>query len=314
MFLKTKVFTLALLLGSVIYMTPGLLARALDWGGSLNADNVESDQETPLNESYVFYLGHFSSFTPTAENTDQWSANWATVDAVNYKPTYGLFNGRHQISDSDPAGQQGYIWGVRRSRDYMEWILITDPSWIWPTNDPLGQKLNWMVGSATVAILGDINDGSYQMKTAPVSELSPIPIISYELWAKRFFADNDPNADPDADPNSNSRTNLEEFALDANPVHGQGGEFIRPSVYKSPSEQGLPAIDQGNYLGVILQPSLDADVEIVGWVSPDITFNENVSAAIIEELPDGSLLIRDTEPMGPSNTRKFIRIEFNEPS
>ncbi|GHB92370.1 hypothetical protein [Cerasicoccus arenae] len=289
-------------------------ARPLDWGGSINAVNLQSDLTTPLDSTYVFYLGSFGPFDPTSENVDEWAEHWTTVDAVSYNPSYGVFNARHDVTSSDPTGEQGYIWGVRRTRQNMEWILISDPNWTWPADGALEQKVNWMVSSATETIVGYINGSGYQMVTSPVNDNTPIPVISYDLWVKRFFPDGDVNADPEADPNGNNLDNLAEFALDANPVQSNTGDRFSPSVYHSPSESGLPEIEQGNYLGVIVQPSLDADVQVLGWLSPDITFSENVSAAVIETLSDGSLLIRDPVAFGPTNARKFIRIEFREPS
>lgn len=304
--LNHKVFR-AFLLGSLcLSLNSVASARALDWGGSVFSTNLKSDLTTPLDANFVFYLGVFEDFTPTAENTADWSSHWTTIDAVNYNPTYGVFNARHEVASSDPVGQQGYIWGVRRTREDMEWILITDPSWTWPANDDFGSKINWMVGSATEAVLGFINGTGYQMVTEPVADGSPIPIISYDIWKKRFFADSDAEAAPEADPNGNNLSNIVEFALDAEPTANRGA-LISASVHQSESAQG-------RFLGVIVQPSLDANVEILGWVSPDVTFTENVSPAVVETLSDGSLLIRDDSPMGPSNARKFIRVEFREPT
>lgn len=304
--LNTKVIKAAFL-GSLVLLPLNLVtARSVDWGGSVFANNLQSDLVTPLDSAFVFYLGSFGDFTPTNQNLTDWSENFMAIDAVNYKPAYGVFNARHEVTPNDPVGQQGYIWGVRRTRSNMEWILITDPDWTFPSDDDFGAKINWLVGSAAETILGNINGSSYQMVTEAVPDGSPVPIISYELWAKRFFSDVDANAQPLADPNGNDLSNFAEYALDANP-RNPTGSLISASVQSSTTAQG-------KFLGVIVQPSLDANVEVLGWVSPDITFTDDVSAAIIEELPDGSLLIRDAEPLGPANARKFIRIEFREAS
>jgi len=307
MILNSKVLRLAISGAITLIFTSIAQPRDLDWGGSVFATNLRSDGTTPLDGSFVFYLGYFEGFTPTPDNTDEWAEHWQSVDAVNYKPAYGLFNARHRVTSSIPGNPQGYIWGIRRTRENMEWILITDPSWTFPSPDQFGRKINWMVGSASEAVLGQINGADYQMVTAPAGDTDPIPAISYETWVKRFFADGDADADPNADPNGNNLSNIIEFALDADPNAGQANRRIQPSVY--PSESAA-----GRYLGVIVQPSLDADVEVLGWVSPDVTFTTDVTAAEIETLSDGSLLIRDPSPLGPANPRKFIRVEFREPS
>ncbi|WP_309400098.1 hypothetical protein [Cerasicoccus maritimus] len=291
---------------------PKATASTIDWGGAINAIDRESDLSTPLDASYVFYLGFFEDFTPTSDNVSEWAEHWTTIDAVNYNATYSVFNARHRVTASDPAGEQAYIWGVRRSRENMEWILITDPSWIWPSVDTFARKKNWLVGSATVAVVGSINGESYQMVTAPVSNTASIPVITYEMWTKKFFADGDSRSSSSADPDGNGIDNLTEFALDQNPVKNESGALFTPQALNSPSEAELPEAAQNRYLGVIVQPSLDADVQILGWLSTDLTFTDNVTAAVIETLPDGSLLIRDPEALGNSNTRKFLRLEFLE--
>ncbi|WP_309386922.1 hypothetical protein [Cerasicoccus frondis] len=284
----------------------------LDWGGSVYANNLESDLTTPLDGSYVFYLGTFEDFTPSSENISEWAEHWTTIDAVNYNPQYSVFNARHKVSNTDPTGEQGYIWGVRRSRENMEWILITDADWTWPTDGDRERKVNWLVGSATTAIVGYINGENYQMITSPVGDTTPIPVISYELWAKKFFADGDNAGLSSSDANGNGVDNVIEYALDKDPVKTTTGALFAPQAHNSPSEAGLPPAEQGKYLGVVIQPSLDADVEILGWVSPDLSFAENVTAAVIETLPDGSLLIRDPVALGAGNERKFLRLEFLE--
>lgn len=310
--LNSKVFTL-LALGSLSFVfSKGLSARSLDWGGSVYAVNLQSNLATPLDSSYVFYLGYFADFTPTPSNVAEWAENWETVDAVNYNAQYSVFNARHEVTSTDPIGEHGYIWGVRRTRENMEWILISDPDWTWPSDGVFEQKVNWMVGSATEAIVGYINGEGYQMVTSPVGNTTPIPVISYDLWAKKFFADTDTNAAADQDANGNNVDNVIEFALDIDPTEATTGPLFTPSVVKSPSEAALPESEQSDYLGVVIQPSIDADIQVSGWVSPDILFSENVSAAVVESLPDGFILIRDSQPIGVGSKSKFLRLEFTE--
>ncbi|WOO40737.1 hypothetical protein [Rubellicoccus peritrichatus] len=296
----------------VLASNVSIQARALDWGSSVNAQGFQQDGVTPLNDAFVFYLGVFANgFTPTNANVDDWAANWTTVDAVNYNPAYKVFNARHTTSATDPAaGTQGYIWGIRRDKALNEWILITDSTWLWPENSLFGLKETWTVRMASEAIVGSINDSNYQMMTQNVGD-APLPSIDYAIWAKRFFADGDPNADSEADPDSNGLANMAEFALDGDPV-GQGRESNIESGVFEVVEPLQPQESEGQrYLAVIVKPSVDASVNISGTLATDPGFSENVEAAVVEQLEDGSLMVRDPTPVDDMTQQKFLRVQFD---
>lgn len=304
--------SLAKRLNSSIYACITLLcaplnAGTIDWGTALGGSHLRSDQVSAVDSAYVFYLGYFASgFTPTADNTADWSSHWTTVDAANYQTRFRAFASRHRVGDNDPTpGTQAYIWGVRRDSDDMEWILVTNANWHWPNGSSQAKKRNWIMGDTATAILGSINNGQGFATTSVDSPA--VPVIGYDLWAKRFFADSDARALPEADANNNGVPNLIEYALDRHPDQGGQGELYSVGRYALPAD---PGGDQ-RYLGVIIQPSLDADVTITGQVSSTLDFSANVSPAIIETLEDGTLLIRDSQPLNSANPRKFIRLEFN---
>lgn len=295
----------------IVFSSVSLQARALDWGSSVNAQGLQQDGVTPLNDAFVFYLGVFSNgFTPTAENINDWAANWTTVDAVNYNPDYKVFNARHITSAADPsAGTQGYIWGIRRDKALNEWILITDSTWLWPENSLFGLKETWTVRMASEAIVGAINDSAYQMMTENVGN-APLPSIDYAIWAKRFFVDGDPNAEADSDPDGNGLANMAEFALDGDPVGQERESNIESGIFEV-IEPLQPQESEGErYLAVIVKPSADADVTISGSLSTDPGFSENVEAAVVEELEDGSLMVRDSTTVDEMTQQKFLRVQF----
>ncbi len=301
------------LLGAFLLSGSGLHARALDWGCSIYASNVQQDETTPLDDAYVFYLGVFSEgFTPTSGNIAEWAENWTTVDAVNYNPYYQVFNARHTLSPSDPAvGRKGYIWGIHRDPALNEWVLISDPTWAWPEDSLLGFKVNWMVGEASEAVIGAVNSNGHQVVTQNVGD-APLPSIDYAIWAKRFFADGDPDADAMADPDGNGRPNMLDFALDDNPVATGANNALESGIFEI--VEGPEPLDNESdtrYLAVIVRPSMDANVTISGQLSTTPTFTQNVEAAVVEDLGDGTLLVRDSTPADEMTTPKFLRVEVN---
>ncbi|MGE9293730.1 MAG: hypothetical protein ACQKBW_08960 [Puniceicoccales bacterium] len=268
---------------------------------------MQSNEASTLDEAFVFYLGVFESgFSPTGENVDAWAEHWTTVDAVNYNPDYQIFNARHTTTDSDPVpGTRGYIWGIRRDANLQEWVLISDPAWTWPSNELLGMKVSWMVADASEAIIGVINNGTHHIVTENVGN-APLPKVDYAIWAKRFFADGDANADVNADPDSNGRVNALDFALDDNPAQTGSNKTIESGIFEVVQDAEAPNGER--YLAVIITPSIDANVTFSGTVADDPTFTQNPTPAVVEELADGRLMIRDSEPSNNLAQAKFLKV------
>lgn len=308
----TLTFNILALFGAVL----STQARNIDWGSSIGVEHVQQDLSTPLDSAFVFYLGVFESgFYPSSGNMGEWAENWITLDAVNYNTTHSGFGARHKITSSDPApGTQGYIWGVRRVAEGCEWVLITDPSWIWPVDDLLAFKVTWTVSSASQAIVGSINTVSHEIVSEDATGL-PIPDISYDIWRLRHFSDAEVlagGADPMADSNNDGQPNIVDFALDNDP---RSNAAKRPasgvfdvSAMNFINKSGIPQ-DLTRYLGVIVEPSLDANINFTGIISDAPDFSVTTEA-VVEPLADGSLFIRDTEPVGGGNTARYLSVQF----
>lgn len=126
---------IALLLASLsIFLSAAGSARAvvtLVWGNEMGSTNVTSSGSTALDSSFSAALGTFApGFTPSAENTAAWEANWSALATVPFAAQDSYFNGQTQVADNagSPAGAPLYIW-VRNSAPLNaggEWFLATD--------------------------------------------------------------------------------------------------------------------------------------------------------------------------------------------
>ena len=134
-----------------------------------------------MDTSFTFELGSFDgSFMPTSSNTDEWLANWVPAPNAASNPAGGSsapytqvpigpvttnrFDGTTRL-DGNPTNftdtDQAYIWGYNeRDSGVGEWILLTNPSWLYPTDPGSGVNFgpDFLTSDAgTTAVVGSVN-------------------------------------------------------------------------------------------------------------------------------------------------------------
>lgn len=174
-------------------------SRTIDWGSSVFSTLVDSGGSA-LDNSYIFELGSFGSFTPTGDNLDLWVANWKVFDraeapaANGWNSTFSYFSSSATllsggISDQSPPlpaysfapNEQAYIFIYNTlTFDYVsEWALITNNGldgssandWLFPIpGDKTDMPVEWRVSGASTVIYGGVHSdqgpGNYTVDPA----------------------------------------------------------------------------------------------------------------------------------------------------
>ena len=280
---------------SAAAMLLAVAARAgttIGFGSSVGATNLTSSGEL-VDQSFVFQLGTFESgFVPTAANTDEWLGAWREASDIEGQPLEGNtapyrtqelgepfppgmrannFTSSVTLDHNAPPfdlGGQLFIWGYDRRAlpGAAEWILISDPSWIWPDGSSNLPAASYSVSGASVAVLGEIMGDGFEMRTAAVT----VPGESanfYEGWLYGNFSEVellDPALETEvwgdqADPDDDSLSNLMEYFTAGDPRQSDSFAVL-----------GAPQIS-GDEIVVEFRQSLSA-VGVVGQVewSPDL--------------------------------------------
>ncbi|MFT4548297.1 MAG: hypothetical protein ACI8XO_002205 [Verrucomicrobiales bacterium] len=185
----------------------------IGFGSSVGATNlISSDAAMP--EGFLFQLGTFEGdFEPTSSNTDKWLLGWRPASDREGEPLEGntaayqtqelgggfppgfranSFSSSVMLDHNEAPfdlGGQLYIWGYdqRATPGAAEWILITDPAWIWPDGSSNLPATSYAVSSATVVMLGEIKGDGFEMKTAVVT-VSDSSADFYEGWLAENFS------------------------------------------------------------------------------------------------------------------------------
>lgn len=189
---------------------------SISFSSRLDSVNEQSGGN-PMDTSFTFQLGTFDGITPDGSNTNLWLSNWVAAPNSNSDPLSGStvsytqtplpsfvapitgesnqFSGSITLaSNASPFGQtdQAYIWGYndRGTSGTGEWILITNPAWLFPEALPgviqLGGPEYQVSDAGTIAVLGSVNPGfstsgdDPHMVTASVP-LMPVPEPSVAL-------------------------------------------------------------------------------------------------------------------------------------
>lgn len=180
---------------------PAAHATGIQWGTSSPATEtyLQSDGISDFDTSWSFELGYFSSITPTASNTADWSSDWTLFDSATYAEVVSgsgiyWFSSSIDSSTSAAVGAQAYVWinDTKTSGTGIEWLLYTNDStdgnaaddWLWPSSGGSGPgTLDWTTDNASAVVFGGLSPdqagggytvpgGSYtlQTHTLPVPE------------------------------------------------------------------------------------------------------------------------------------------------
>ena len=209
------------------FLTVSTRAGQVNWSSAFGAVNLTSTGAR-MDAQMTFELGVFvPGFTPSQANAGQWAANWRRAQLAFYNVELAYFTGVHSVtSNAAPfsSGAKGYIWGHDGYCTDGEWILMSAPSWTWPSQFQLELPVNWTVSSATQFAVGQGNGAGFQMRSAKVS--APLPATTWTEWRARMFnaaqfADSNISG-PQADPDLDGVVNLAEFALGGHPLIAGG--------------------------------------------------------------------------------------------
>ncbi len=177
--LKAFALSLALVLGTAASSR----ADSINWGDSVG-NTLLFSYGGNLDSSVTFQLGTFGSFVPTANNMDQWAANWHVFDQVTagagYTPSEGFFSSTATVQSDGTSssglspysfqiGEQAYIWAFTPNQNAInggEWALVTNDSsdgnagdnWLIPSyTDQSVLPQDWRIDAATDIVFGGAN-------------------------------------------------------------------------------------------------------------------------------------------------------------
>ncbi|NNC90627.1 MAG: hypothetical protein HKN82_19390 [Akkermansiaceae bacterium] len=306
----------ALLLALAILPVSG---TAIQWNSALFGTTDADSNGTPLNDSWSFYLGAFvnapGGWSPGPSNTHEWHAYWVTADVSGYFPpgvTAGRFSSRHEVSGLIPIFSQGFIWGTNRACPNGEWILMTNPSlWYWPQQNDLDPTTSfWEVDGDTVAIVGAVQQGGFQMQTAAVLNSLP-PLLSGENWREIHFTPSEIQDEEAtvsgwmADPNRNGRSNLLEFAYNTDP---------RVAQFVNQPAGGMMEVEGNKHLTLTVAKDPNVAIIYTGEVGSDLqTWFSDSGNVVLESAAPKELVFRDLTPVGSGLPCHVLRVRVSLP-
>lgn len=304
--MKAASIVRTLILLGILFGIQKASGAQVNWGTTRFADNYTSELKPLGSENaFTFEIGSFAEgFVPTADNADQWAANWTTAGQSEYSTNFQFAAGSAPLSQEITAGSRGYIWGYdQRDGELGEWILITDPTWIWQSGDATSTPQDWTAGSASEAVVGKLGSSQdpFHLQTAALV-LTSESNEAAEAWRNEHFAgelDSDIAA-WDADADQDGMANALEFAFGTDPRNSN--DAIRATVANL-TEAGA------TYMTFQFDAEPNADAPLIIEVSNDLdTWSAAGSSAQVTS-GNGQLQIRDTIPT--SNGRRFFRLSVN---
>lgn len=168
--------------GSLLLLSP---LQAVDINFTSPAFEVAvTSTSTPLTTGYTFALGSFGAFTPTSLNLANWSVNFTVVPSngsIAWDDAFTQFSQTATLASNAGAfatTNQAYIWGYNTQTlgASTQWILLTNPSWLFPTSTNI-LPTNWDTSDVgTVAVFGSIFAmGNNPYLQTAVANSSPVP-------------------------------------------------------------------------------------------------------------------------------------------
>ncbi|MCW1914641.1 PEP-CTERM sorting domain-containing protein [Luteolibacter sp. GHJ8] len=187
-------------------------AATINWGSPVLSTTADSKGEA-LDSSYSVELGAFANgFVPTAENTEDWAANWRTFSVASFDPELGYFTGTADLlvggGSSDPLADTGinfsdmevYVWVFNSTtmEPESEWFLGRSDSWVMPTAPTEccdnGLPTQWsttdfttsdtpVYGAQGPVFGGGVSDnpGVYTIQTHTVPEASTLVLAAFGM-------------------------------------------------------------------------------------------------------------------------------------
>lgn len=262
------------------------------WGSESFARNLDS-QGREWDGRFSLNLGAFKSgFTPTQGNRGQWLENWTTLGVAEFDSAESRFAGTIDTASlpSNLAGRAVYFWASNGSdlTKGPEWLLLTHPSWIWPSTSSAATApaITWTSTDALGFVLGQVSGNGLQSTT-----VRPVPIPRGE-WLARFFQSNPASADPAADPDGDGMSNSLEYLLGSDPSNAS-------SVVHTELK-----IDAGK-IHLALKRNPYAEGTFILKTSTDLRLWNTVEGTRVVDRPDRLELSLDKLPGEPSAFFKF---------
>ncbi len=262
-------------------------AGQINFSSTANSVNLTSAGAL-LTGQFVFELGVFDAgFTPTAANAASWASKWHRAKVAFYNPKTRYMASSYAVtSNAAPfaLGTRGYIWAHDGSCAGGESLLLTDPSWGWPSTSALDIPVSWTVATASSAIVGQINQPGFHMKTAALAVT--LPTLTYADWRAGAFtagqlADSTVSG-PSADPDGDGQSNLMEFAL--------GGVPTLPDLLWSRVQVGTATVSGSRHLTLSVLRRCDrlcnytaeatTDLKAGSWTTAPVQIVENTADRI----------------------------------
>lgn len=280
----------------------------IQWLCVPNKTNLTSTGQS-MNAGFRFELGVFNGdFVPTPANLAQWAENWNRAgERQPYLSNSNAFIGSYNVPPN--AGQftfnkKVYVWGFRGDAGSAEWILFSDPDWLWPNVDenppPAPVILQWYAQVAT-PVLGEINASGvpFLMKSAAVTQVAP-PDTTWEQWQAEI-PNEEPLKGPQDDPDQDGIPNLLEFVFGTAPTAANAPVSTPVSLDSSHLVIAIPRrIDHKSTLTVEVSGNL------VDWDSGPTHTQTLADDA-------GGLVVRDLTPVDPAHPKQFIRLKASLP-
>lgn len=304
--IRPMILRAALAAAALAWQSAG--AQTILWSSPPDAVNLSSSGQ-PMGGGFRLELGVFEgSFTPTAGNLAEWSAQWRPLQRISYNPRTKRFAAEHTPANNTSPftiGKPVYVWGFNGNPTAGEWILFRANSWLYPnanpSNPPPPNAYEWFANAPDVtAVIGSLqtSGSTFQMRSASVSGVVPPP-TSWGQWRAELLAGEKlDGANDDAD--GDGVPNQLEFVFGSDP-RKPGASPAMPLT--------LENIGGQKHIQIRIPRRKDHSASLSVQVSSDLSvWNEGGShVQVIEDGPD-TLVVRDLTPYPPGEGRRFMRL------